>query len=56
LRWGIDREKADFICCYNRDDDEGKNYAWQEGITWEQELREKGIITYFDSVTGKALF
>ena len=56
LRWNVDRAKADFICCYNRDDDEGKSYAFTEGISWEEELRTKGELTYYDSVTGKPLF
>ena len=32
------------------------SYAFTEGISWEEELRTKGELTYYDSVTGKPLF
>ena len=56
LRWGADRTKADHICCFNR------HYAEEHGY-WEQTpvLREMYSnwpepTTFYDSVTGKALF
>ena len=56
LRWGADRAKADHICCFNR------HYAEEHGY-WEQTplLREMHSnwpepTTFYDSVTGKALF
>ena len=60
LRWGADRATADTICCFNR------MYAERSG-SWEQTsfLRDQteagsggggGVTTFYDSVTGKALF
>ena len=56
LRWNCNRAKAEWVCCFNRREDEGKDYAWSEGVTWEKELLEKGTVTFYDSVTGKPLF
>lgn len=56
LRWNCNRAKAEWVCCFNRNEDEGKDYAWSQGVTWEQELKEKGEVNFYDSVSGKPLF
>ena len=54
LRYGCDVETADRICCFNRHYAEHSGYAFQKD--WEKEIRDKGEVTYYDSVTGKPLF
>ncbi|MEN9861252.1 MAG: hypothetical protein RLZZ515_1734, partial [Cyanobacteriota bacterium] len=47
---------ADRICCYNRHYAEHSGYAFSTPRTWVNDVRTKGEITYYDSVTGKPLF
>ena len=54
LRYGVDRSKADQICCYNRHYAEHSGYAWE--TEWIKTIKDQGEVTYYDSVTGKPLF
>ncbi len=54
LRYGCDTETADRICCFNRHYAEHSGYAFSK--KWLEEIRNKGEVTYYDSVTGKPLF
>ena len=59
LKWGCDWDIADRICSFNRHYAEHAGYAWGPGMTWHAEcagLSDGETITYYDSVTGKALF
>eukprot|EP00924_Labyrinthula_sp_SR-Ha-C_P000455 snap_masked-scaffold_103-processed-gene-0.13-mRNA-1 protein AED:0.04 eAED:0.04 QI:0/-1/0/1/-1/1/1/0/179 len=54
LRWKVDREEADKICCFNR------HFAEAAGTfmttEWHKDVKDKGPIEYYDSVTGKLLY
>eukprot|EP00457_Paulinella_chromatophora_P010496 gb/GEZN01010600.1/.p1 GENE.gb/GEZN01010600.1/~~gb/GEZN01010600.1/.p1 ORF type:complete len:357 (+),score=59.67 gb/GEZN01010600.1/:141-1073(+) len=55
LRWGLDRELANRICCKNR------HYAEHSGFftlqrSWLEEAARGGEIKYYDPVTGDLLF
>lgn len=58
LRFGVDRAKADYICCRNRHDAE--KYCYFTETTWLREIKPIVIkgepVRYYDSVTGKLLF
>ncbi|ABO96205.1 predicted protein [Ostreococcus lucimarinus CCE9901] len=54
LRYGSDRELADRICNFNRHYAEHAGYAWS--TNWISEVKDKGEVTYYDSVTGAPLF
>jgi len=54
LRYGSDRELADRICNFNRHYAEHAGYAWS--TSWISEVKDKGEVTYYDSVTGAPLF
>lgn len=62
LRWNVDRKKADQICSFNRDFAEYGGY-WQT-TNFIDDLRQlksqspetEPEVTFYDSVTGKALF
>ena len=56
LRFGCDFETADKICCFNRHYAEHSGYAFKSDKTWINEMKEKGELTFYDSVTGKPLF
>ena len=55
LRYDVDRELADRICCFNRRYAEHSGYAWGNQISWLSSIGSKET-EYFDSVTGKLLF
>jgi len=54
LLYGVKRDVADRICCFNR------HYAEPSGDfkkrKWVSTVQNKGEVTYYDSVTGKPLF
>ena len=54
LRYGCDVKTADRICCFNRHYAEHSGYAFT--TNWLKEIKDKGEVTYYDSVTGKPLF
>ena len=54
LRWGVDQDRADKICCYNRHYAEFSGYAF--GTDWFSEIEQLESVTYYDSVTGLPLF
>ena len=53
LRWGVDRDTADRICCFNRHYAEYAGY-WKK-TNFLSEVKD-GETTYYDSVSGKPLF
>lgn len=55
LRWSCDRDTADSICCFNRHYAEHSGY-FESTSFLKEEKDPKGPITFYDSVTGKALF
>ena len=54
LKWNCDRDTADNICCFNRKYAEYSGY-WKT-TTFLDEVDTKNVTTFYDSVTGKALF
>ena len=54
LRYGVDRELADRICCFNRHYAEPAGSGWN--TRWTAEVSGKKEVTYYDSVSGKPLF
>ena len=57
LKWNVDSDIANRICCFNRKWAESRSYAFGSDITWEATLNNtQGDLTYYDSITGKALF
>lgn len=54
LRYGVDYELADRICCFNRHYAEHAGYAWS--TSWIGDVKDKGEVTYYDPVFGKPLF
>jgi len=54
LRWSVDRKTADNICSFNRHYAERAGY-WTS-TPFLKEVDKTGETTYYDSVTGKALF
>ncbi len=59
LRWQVDREDADRICCFNRHYAEPSGYF--EGMqAFLDEMAEAGAqgkeVTFYDSVSGRPLF
>ena len=54
LRYNVDPKTADNICSHNRHYAEHSGYAW--GTNWLKDIKDKGEVTYYDSVTGKPLF
>jgi hypothetical protein len=55
LRWKVDYETADRICCFNRHYAEHAGY-FAESKDFLQEMEKGEEITFYDSVTGKPLF
>lgn len=55
LRWGCDYKTADNICCYNRHYAEHSGY-FEYTSSFLKEVDKNSETTYYDSVTGKALF
>jgi len=56
LKWGCDIKLADRICNYNRRWAEHAGYFQEETKFLKEVGAKDGEITFFDSVTGKALF
>jgi len=57
LKWNVDRENADKICCFNRHYAEHSGYAFGgRGVTWLKEVDRTGPTIYYDSVHGKSVF
>ena len=56
LLYGADVNTADRISCFNRHYAEFSGYAMSNPRTWLADVRDKGEVTYYDSVTGKPLF
>eukprot|EP00930_Biecheleria_cincta_P059453 TRINITY_DN45189_c0_g1_i1.p1 TRINITY_DN45189_c0_g1~~TRINITY_DN45189_c0_g1_i1.p1 ORF type:complete len:286 (-),score=24.70 TRINITY_DN45189_c0_g1_i1:124-981(-) len=54
LVYNVDRRIADHICSFNRKLAEPKGYF--STTTFKRDVRRDGETTYYDSVTGKALF
>ena len=54
LLYGVDVQTADRICCFNRHYAEHSGYFLKK--KWVPTVKDKGPVTYFDSVTGKPLF
>lgn len=54
LKYGCSEEEANKICCHNRHYAERSGY-WKT-TSWAAEVKGKGSVQYFDSVTGKLLF
>ena len=55
LRFAVDRKTADRICSYNRMFAERAGYYLTTSFVDEMDAA-KGPLTFYDSVTGKALF
>lgn len=55
LRYGCDEKIADRICCFNRHYAENSGY-FTTSTNWLSDVNQSKEITYYDSVTGKALF
>ena len=55
LRWKVDYDTADRICCFNRHYAEHAGY-YAESKDFLQEMEKGEEITFYDSVTGKPLF
>lgn len=55
LRWNVDRETADKICCFNRHYAEHSGY-WETTSFLTEHSESSGEITFYDTITGKALF
>ena len=55
LRWKVDYDTADRICCFNRHYAEHAGY-FAESKDFLQEMEKGEEITFYDSVTGKPLF
>ena len=55
LRWKVDYDTADRICCFNRHYAEHAGY-YAESKEFLQEMEKGEEITFYDSVTGKPLF
>ena len=55
LRWGCDRELADWCCCFNRHLAEPSGY-WKTTNFLSDAATTMPSITFFDSVTSKPLF
>eukprot|EP00419_Tripos_fusus_P022490 CAMPEP_0172724134 /NCGR_PEP_ID=MMETSP1074-20121228/85227_1 /TAXON_ID=2916 /ORGANISM="Ceratium fusus, Strain PA161109" /LENGTH=203 /DNA_ID=CAMNT_0013550509 /DNA_START=29 /DNA_END=640 /DNA_ORIENTATION=- len=56
LRWGVDQQVADRICCFNRHYAEYSGYFASVSTYLKEIGAEDSEITYYDSVTGKPLF
>ena len=57
MKFGADFKTADNISCYNRRWAEFATYSFKEPRTWLADVKAaNGPITYYDSVSGKALF
>ena len=56
LKYGCDFETADRVCCHNRHYAEHSGYSFTSKITWKDEIKDQGEVTYYDSVSGKPLF
>ena len=57
LKFGCDFETADKICSFNRHYAEFSGYAFQQKISWLDEIqKESEPRVYYDSVTGQPLF
>lgn len=54
LRYGCDHAVADKICCFNRHYAEHRGYF--QSTKWLDEVDPTVVTTYYDSVSGKALF
>ena len=55
LRWGVVREEADQICCFNRHYAEPSG-AYERNLIYLNEAKRGREIVYYDSITGKPLF
>ena len=55
LRWKVDYDTADRICCFNRHYAEHAGY-FSESKDFLAEMEKGEEITFYDSVTGKPLF
>jgi len=55
LRWGVDHEVADFVCCYNRDGAE-PSLAFTRYESFTEELSSGEPVVFYDSVSGSPLF
>ena len=58
LRFGVDYETVDKMCCFNRKFAEQPGYAFITPRTWLEALASVGDtrVIYFDSVSGKPIF
>ena len=58
LSFGCDEKIANSICSFNRAYSEPQWYAFQESLTWLSQIKKdpNTKMTYYDSVSGKALF
>lgn len=56
LRWGVDRELADWCCSYNRHLAESSGYWCDGSHSFLSDLSRDEPTVYYDSVTGKPLF
>uniref|UniRef100_A0A7S2DMD8 Peptide-methionine (R)-S-oxide reductase n=1 Tax=Octactis speculum TaxID=3111310 RepID=A0A7S2DMD8_9STRA len=55
LRWGVDPQKADKICCFNRHYAEHSGY-WEKTNFLSEIDTAGGEMTFYDTVSGKPLF
>ena len=55
LRWACDGALADQICCFNRHGAEDSGY-WETTSFLAEEGKKEKEVTFYDSVSGKALF
>lgn len=55
LRWDVDRETADRICCFNRHYAEHSGYFVKTAFM-DADPGEGNTITFLDSVSGKPLY
>ena len=56
LKWNVDQELADRICCYNRHYAEHSGYFRQIPDFLAEVEKSSGPVTFYDSVSGKPLF
>ena len=54
LRFGVDRAKADQICCFNRHYAEHSGYFLK--TLFQKEIDESKTMSFYDSVSGKKLY
>ena len=59
LKWRVDHKTADRLCCFNREEAEPAQYAYNKPRTYSTFLDTLGNsaeVIYYDSVSGKPLF